>query len=117
MTTNLTRIDLITCCTDECAIAPTPLFALPSRTFACVCGHELAPADVVPNLDGGRLWAVDPTGALGWVIDPTLSLEVIAEALDELAESGGSKYAARAALDKAYAACADYVAAYHVGIA
>ncbi|MFD8573686.1 hypothetical protein [Streptomyces sp. NPDC059639] len=78
--------------------------------FVCPAGHELAPADV--DLDGMTTWAVDATGTLGSVVYPAYSLELIAEALDDLAESGN-----RSAHDAAYSACLDYVAAYRCGVA
>ncbi|WP_330278390.1 MULTISPECIES: hypothetical protein [unclassified Streptomyces] len=88
-----------------CVTGTGMLRVLPDRTFECPSGHQLTLQDV--DLDGGHVWAVDASGALGYVVHPALSLEVIAEAIDDLAASGGCPdpaYAARAALDKALGA-------------
>ncbi|MYT72474.1 MULTISPECIES: hypothetical protein [unclassified Streptomyces] len=65
-------------------------------------------------------WAVDDSGTLGTVVCPSQSLQVISDALTDLDESDYSAdpaHAARAALDTAYSACLDYIAAYHCRIA
>ncbi|MFJ4717477.1 hypothetical protein [Streptomyces sp. NPDC088785] len=108
-------MNVITCA--ECDGAAT-YRACADRRFACPAGHHLAPVDV--DLDGRTEWAVDGTGTLGYVVSPSYSLDLIAEALGDLAESSGCadpEYARRAALDDAYTACLDYVAAYRCGVA
>ncbi|MEU6381896.1 hypothetical protein [Streptomyces sp. NPDC046909] len=90
----------------------------PDGWFECPNGHELAPSDI--DLDSGLVWAVDTRGVLGYVVKPSKSLELIAEASEELHDSGGcadAEYAARTAMRKAYDACCDFVSAYHAGVA
>ncbi|MYT68265.1 MULTISPECIES: hypothetical protein [unclassified Streptomyces] len=86
--------------------------------FDCPAGHELAPADV--DFDGMTTWAVDDSGTLGTVVCPSQSLHAIADALTDLDESdytADPAHAARAALDTAYSACVNSIAAYRCGIA
>lgn len=84
---------------------------------ALTSGHQLTLQDL--DLDGGHVWAVDASGVLGYVVHPSLSLEVIAEAIDDLAASGDCPdpaYAARAAVDKVLGGCLDFVAACRAGV-
>ncbi|MFF1594323.1 hypothetical protein ACFVY0_40500 [Streptomyces sp. NPDC058286] len=105
----------ITCGT--CATGTGTLRVLPNRTFVCPSGHQLTLQDV--DLDDGHVWAVDASGVLGYVVNPAFSLEVIAEAIDDLAASGDCPdpaYAARSALDKALGGCLEFVAARRAGV-
>ncbi|MFF1594270.1 hypothetical protein ACFVY0_40225 [Streptomyces sp. NPDC058286] len=105
----------ITCGT--CATGTGTLRVLPNRIFECLSGHQLTLQDV--DLDGGHVWAVDVSGVLGYVVSPSFSLEVIAEATDDLAASGDCPdpaYAARSALGKALGGCLDFVDACCAGV-
>lgn len=88
----------------------------PDRAFECPQGHEITAQDI--DLDGMEVWVVDASGTLGYVIHPVVSLEAIAEALDNLEAAEwchDPAYAARSAFDTALNACLDYVAAYRAG--
>ncbi|MFJ6393968.1 hypothetical protein ACIQJT_41055 [Streptomyces sp. NPDC091972] len=109
-------MNVITCafCTSEAAT----FRVRPDRVFECPQGHEITVRDIC--LDEMNVWAVDASGTLGYVVSPVFSLEVIAEALEDLANCDSwphPEYAARVALDTAFKACVDYVAAYRVGVA
>lgn len=103
----LTTMNLITCV--ECQGQET-FGVRPDGWFECPAGHELAPQDI--QLDSPCIWMAASSGVLGNVVEASYSLEVIAEALNDLAESGNSPYAAKETFETAYGAYLDYVTAY-----
>ncbi|MFG2525946.1 hypothetical protein [Streptomyces sp. NPDC048527] len=72
-------------------------------------------------MDGPTVWAVDASGVLGYVVDPTFSLEEFGDALDVLADGVDDcpdpAGMAHTLIRMALSACHDYVDAYRVGIA
>jgi hypothetical protein len=59
-----------------------PYRARPDGHFGCPCGRVITAADL--DLDPGEVWAVDPTGTLGYASDPTHALTALADAVEEL---------------------------------
>ncbi|MFE6760301.1 hypothetical protein ACFVDQ_43040 [Streptomyces sp. NPDC057684] len=63
-------------------------------------------------MDGGRVWAVDAQGTLGYVVDPVRAVEGLGFA----DQSSTPDYAVRAAFRDALEAFADSVDAYRAGV-
>ncbi|MFJ5646350.1 hypothetical protein [Streptomyces sp. NPDC093223] len=107
----------LTCGT--CSTGPGSEFrALADGLFACPAGHLLAPQDV--DLDGPTVWAVDPSGTLGYVTHPDHALESLGEALADFGdahESHNPAYAATSSLRSAVDAFGEYAAAFLAGVA
>ncbi|MGW5658271.1 hypothetical protein [Streptomyces humi] len=103
----------------DCTTGPgTEFRALADGLFACPAGHLLAPQDV--DLDGPQVWAVDASGALGYVTDPAHALEQLGEALADLGEADkvpDLEYGIMCSLRNAVDAFAEYVEAFRVGAA
>lgn len=62
-----------------------PYTARPNGLFACICGEQLATADVEP--DTGQAWTVDASGVLVVVTDPSTALESLQDAARDLREA------------------------------
>ncbi|MGW2689631.1 hypothetical protein ACWC6I_41570 [Streptomyces sp. NPDC001414] len=107
----------LTCGT--CSTGPGSEFrALPDGLFACPASHSLAPQDI--DLDGPTVWAVDPSGTLGYVTDPNHALESLGEALADLGDAHESRnpaYVATNSLQNAVDAFREYTAAFLAGVA
>ncbi|MFK0142454.1 hypothetical protein [Streptomyces murinus] len=59
-----------------CALCTEPYYAASAGEFVCPCGQVLAGADI--ELETAQVWVVDPSGALGYVLD--LKARLIADA-------------------------------------
>jgi hypothetical protein len=68
------------------------------------------------DLDGSQVWAVDAEGVLGYVIDPTVSLADMSEAIEEYLEADGGTYGELAALEKHQSAVIAFLEAKSAGI-
>ncbi|MEU3520551.1 hypothetical protein ABZ770_35745 [Streptomyces sp. NPDC006654] len=103
----------------DCATGPgTEFHALSDGLFACPAGHLLAPQDI--DLDGPHVWAVDASGALGYVTDPARALEQLGEALADLGEAEeipDPEYGIMCSLRNAVDAFGEYTEAFRVGSA
>ncbi|MFF4903200.1 hypothetical protein [Streptomyces sp. NPDC001068] len=110
-------MDALTCGTCSTGTG-SEFYALPDGLFACPAGHPLAPQDV--DLDGPTVWAVAPSGILGYVTDPDHALESLGEALADLGDAHelpNPSYAAMCSLRSAVDAFGEYAAAFLAGVA
>ncbi|RVU14592.1 hypothetical protein EOT10_40585 [Streptomyces antnestii] len=102
-----------------CPTHPSPYRVRADGWFECPAGHELHPGDI--DLDGPTVWAVDGSGVLRYVVDPTASLEEFGDVLDALAQGVDDcpdpLGMAHALIRMALSSCLDYVDAFRVGIA
>lgn len=97
----------------QCAKAPFGL--QPTGLFRCDnCGHEIATSDI--DIDGSEVWCVDPSGTLGKVIDPAVSVAEMEEAIDDYMAEDHDSYGELEALRRHRDATYDLLAALQVGL-
>ncbi|MEW1551516.1 hypothetical protein [Streptomyces tsukubensis] len=69
-----------------CQCGENPYHAESDETFACItCGNSITARDI--DLDGEEVWVVNADRTLGYVIDPTTTLQWMAETAGYVVDS------------------------------